>query len=217
MTLSEENLKSPRVQRKRELARQRILEAAERLFRSQEVEGVTIQEITEAADVGHGTFYTHFKTKMEVLVPIVESNAQNFTRRVDKLTESMEDSAAVVSISIRHLLRAIAKDPLWTWFLSNAQLPMDEFRKGVGNSGRRDILEGVKNKRFTPFREKTLEPFLIGALIGVVRERTHDITNNHAAEDSAQMVLQLLGLDEAEAKQIAYQELPPLPSPGQKQ
>ena len=64
-----------RVERKRQAARERIIQAAERLMRSRPVEEVTISDITSAADVGHGTFYLHFSSKYEVLVPIVQAVA----------------------------------------------------------------------------------------------------------------------------------------------
>ncbi len=212
MAVTEESMKSPRVQRKREQARHRILEATEALVRARGVEDVTIQDITEAADVGHGTFYTHFKTKMEVLVPIVETHAQDLTKRIDRLTANISDSAVVVSVSVRHLLRSIAADPLWTWFLCNVQLPMETFRRGVGDSGRRDMARGMAEGRFTEISQDTLEPFLIGALVGVVRERSNEISEHNAAEDSACMVLQLLGVPESEVREIAYGPLPPLPA-----
>ena len=213
MTIADEALKSPRIQRKRERARQRILDAADKLMRARGVDAVTIQDITDAADVGHGTFYTHFKTKMDVLVPIAEETAKAHTRRLDILTANMEDAAEVVSISVRHLLHAIDKDPLWTWFLCNSKLPMDDMRRGVGGSGARDILRGIDMGRFSPIALPVGETFLLGALIGIVQER---FTQNHeddTVEETARLLLRTLGIADDEAKDIAYRPLPPLPPP----
>ena len=211
MTITEETLKSPRVQRKREKARQRILDAAEKLMRAQGVEGVTIQDITDAADVGHGTFYTHFKTKMDVLVPIAEATAKRLTRRMDKMTADMDDAAEIVSISVRHMLHAIEKDPLWTWFLCNSKLPMDDMRRGVDGSGARDVRQGIEQGRFAPMSEAVAESFLLGALIGVVQERLTKAHDEKTVEEAAEMTLRTLGLSPAEAKELAHRPLPPLP------
>lgn len=97
-----EEERSPRVQRKREQARKRILEAAEKLMEERDPEEVTIQDITQAADIGHGTFYTHFKTKMDVLSPIVEDRAKLHTARLDRLTQDMEDPAEVFCVSMQY-------------------------------------------------------------------------------------------------------------------
>ncbi len=212
MTITDEALKSPRVQRKRERARQRILQAAEQLMRTHGVDTVTIQDITDAADVGHGTFYTHFKTKMDVLVPICEETAKAHTRRLDHLTADMEDAAEVVSISTRHLLHAIEKDPLWTWFLCNSKLPMDDLRRGIGGSGARDVRRGVEKGRFAPLSEAIAESYLLGALIGVVREHFAGIHEENTAEEAARLTLRTLGVTDDEARQIAHRPLPPLPT-----
>ncbi len=211
MTITEETLKSPRVQRKREKARQRILDAAEKLMRAHGVDGVTIQDITDAADVGHGTFYTHFKTKMDVLVPIAEATAKRLTRRMDKMTADMDDAAEVVSFSVRHMLHAIEKDPLWTWFLCNSKLPMDDMRRGVDGSGARDVRRGVDLGRFAPISEAVAESFLLGALIGVVQERLTKAHDDKTVEEAAELILRTLGLDPSEATDIAHRPLPPLP------
>ena len=49
-----------RVERKRRDARDRIIRQAESLMRNQPIDDITIQDITDAADIGHGTFYLHF-------------------------------------------------------------------------------------------------------------------------------------------------------------
>lgn len=43
--------------------RQRMLEAASRLFRERGFDGAGIPEIARAAELTHGAFYTHFKSK----------------------------------------------------------------------------------------------------------------------------------------------------------
>lgn len=53
----------PRVQRRRVATRQRIVEVAVELFESQGFDATTVDQITEAADIGKGTFFTHFPTK----------------------------------------------------------------------------------------------------------------------------------------------------------
>lgn len=55
-----------RVQRRRMETRERIVAEAMRLFVEREFDSVTVAEIAEAADVGKGTFFTHFPTKGDV-------------------------------------------------------------------------------------------------------------------------------------------------------
>ena len=51
---------SDRVSRRRAQTRERIFIEAMRLFAERGFDRVTVADITEAADVGKGTFFTHF-------------------------------------------------------------------------------------------------------------------------------------------------------------
>ncbi len=199
-----------RVERKRMRARTRILEAAEELMRARGFDAVKIQDITDVADVGHGTFYTHFKTKMDVLVPILRTKARQLTDQLDDLTRDMTDPANVVSVSVRHMLTEISKDPLWTWFLFKSDLPMDQIREASGASAKRDIQMGVDAGRFIAHDEKTLEPFLLGALAGVIRDKYETGLNQAIIENCAYILLLVLGLQKEEARKLSCTPLPPL-------
>jgi AcrR family transcriptional regulator len=72
-----------RRERKKEETRQRIFEAAVRLFRDQGFDGTTVDDITERADVGKGTFFNYFPRKDSILAYLsekrlieVEANAE---------------------------------------------------------------------------------------------------------------------------------------------
>ena len=56
-----------RRERKKEETKERIFNAAMKLFRSRGFEETTIEEITEKADVAKGTFFNYFPRKEEVL------------------------------------------------------------------------------------------------------------------------------------------------------
>jgi AcrR family transcriptional regulator len=68
MTLSELS----RRERKKEETRRRIFEVAIALFRAQGFEATTVDEITEKADVGRGTFFNYFPKKEAVLAYLSE-------------------------------------------------------------------------------------------------------------------------------------------------
>lgn len=61
-----------RRERKKEETRRRIFEAAIELFRSKGFEATTVDEITEKADVGRGTFFNYFPKKESVLAYLSE-------------------------------------------------------------------------------------------------------------------------------------------------
>lgn len=61
-----------RRERKKEETRRRIFEAAMALFRAKGFEATTVDEITESADVGRGTFFNYFPKKDSVLAYLSE-------------------------------------------------------------------------------------------------------------------------------------------------
>jgi len=68
MTLTELS----RRERKKDETRRRIFEAAVALFRAKGFEETTVDEITERADVGRGTFFNYFPRKEAVLTYLSE-------------------------------------------------------------------------------------------------------------------------------------------------
>jgi len=68
MTLAEPS----RRERKKEETRRRIFEAAMELFREKGYEATTVDEITEKADVGRGTFFNYFPKKESLLAYLSE-------------------------------------------------------------------------------------------------------------------------------------------------
>jgi len=62
--------------------RTRLLEAARARFAQQGPEATTIQDITEAADLGKGTFYRHFADKNDVLSALVQEALEGLNRRI---------------------------------------------------------------------------------------------------------------------------------------
>jgi AcrR family transcriptional regulator len=94
-----------RTQRRTLRTRRRLLEAALVLFGEKGVDAITIEAITERADVGKGTFYRHFSSKNEVVAALVTQAAERLAGRVaapEGRPESLEGALA-------HLLNVHSK------------------------------------------------------------------------------------------------------------
>jgi AcrR family transcriptional regulator len=65
------NAATPRRERKKQAVRSRIIESAIELFSARGIDGVSVEEIAEAADVGKGTVYNYFQTKEDIIVAFV--------------------------------------------------------------------------------------------------------------------------------------------------
>jgi AcrR family transcriptional regulator len=83
--------------RKKDRTRREIYEAAMSLFGKRGFAGVTIAEICEAADVGHGTFFLHFPSKAALLYEFNQRFAEEFQATLREPRGSAhEDLSALV-------------------------------------------------------------------------------------------------------------------------
>ncbi|WP_280245786.1 TetR/AcrR family transcriptional regulator [Nocardia abscessus] len=89
-----------RVDRRRERTRNALLGAA-RKFLSEGRSAVSIQEITDAADVGFGSFYNHFESKEQLFDEAVRSALQVYSEMRDGIVALYEDPAEVFAVSFR--------------------------------------------------------------------------------------------------------------------
>jgi len=199
-----------RVERRRARVRERILEAAEDLTQCRGVEVVTIEDITEAADVARRTFYHYFESKNDVVVPIARARTRELNRRIDRVVEGVEDPAEVISIALRHTLRSMPEDPLCAWFIFRSGLPQQRLREGIGESGQRDVSRGVETGRFAVANEAATGSLLSGAVIGALSGRLEGILDDDDLDDAVEYLLRLLGVPAEEAREIAHRPLPPL-------
>uniref|UniRef100_UPI001FC86C04 TetR/AcrR family transcriptional regulator n=1 Tax=Burkholderia gladioli TaxID=28095 RepID=UPI001FC86C04 len=81
----------PRALRGKLRTRTKLIEAAMRVMGQKGVEDATINDITEAADVGFGSFYNHFKTKEDIAQAVFEVLNDQLATRLDAITSEVED------------------------------------------------------------------------------------------------------------------------------
>src|SRR4029077_670631 len=89
-----------RLDRRKARTRAALIHAAQ-AFLAAGTLNVPIVEITEAADVGMGSFYNHCETKEELFRAAVEDALEVFGARLDELSTSLEDPALAFAQSFR--------------------------------------------------------------------------------------------------------------------
>ena len=71
------SVEGTRHDRRRLASRTRILEAALELFRSQGIEGTTIEQICQRADVANRTFFNHFPSRRDMVRALANERVHN--------------------------------------------------------------------------------------------------------------------------------------------
>lgn len=214
MSETETTAPEGRVARRRARVRERILRVAERLMSKRGVDEVTIDDITEAADISRRSFYHYFESKHDVLVPIARERTRSLNEAIDRLVATIDDPAEVLATAMRHGLRSFTRDPLCAWFVLHSGLPHERLLEGLDTSGMRDVRAGIEAGRFRITNARVLRPFLSGAFIAVAGARIAGQLGDTDLDDSVEHMLLLLSLSKAEAHDIAHRPLRPLAGTG---
>lgn len=199
-----------RAERKRRNTRDRIVSEAESLMRSQPIDEITIQDITDASDIGHGTFYLHFKSKYDVLIPIVEQQATRWDEIIQRRVSDVSDPAIVLASSARYMARAIVADPLWRWVLQHSGVPVDDLRRAIGRFGAREFGRGLMSGRFQVPELTIASSYLLGGFVNGLLSSFVSADPNGTIDQMIELFLRVIGLVPEEAERIANLPLPEL-------
>jgi AcrR family transcriptional regulator len=99
-----------RRERRRSETQQRIVAAALQLFSTHGYVETTVEQITEAADVGKGTFFNYFPTKDALLMAIFESVSEQFASLRANISSSQDVRASLTEFA-HALLRTVVRAP----------------------------------------------------------------------------------------------------------
>src|SRR5512139_2381797 len=97
--------REPRGARRKRETREKLLRAAFRLIAERGVDAVAVNEITEAADVGFGSFYNHFESKEAIHATVFGAVFDDFGEALERLTVDVDDPAEIIAICVRHTIR----------------------------------------------------------------------------------------------------------------
>jgi AcrR family transcriptional regulator len=193
-----------------------MLDAALKLMAEKGMEGVAINEITEAADVGFGSFYNHFESKDAIYAALVESVFEEFADALDRLLSKISDPAEVISVAVRHTLLRARREPVWGQFLIREGFSARALQGGLGMRLFRDVQKGIAAKRFSvadPLMSfmsvsGTILFSIAAELQFAVALKELGFNSDNLPERAAEILLQTLGLSRAEADRIARRPLP---------
>lgn len=206
-----ENFVAPsRLAKKRERTRQRLIDAARQLVDERGHENISIQDITDQADVGLGTFYNYFDNKQMVFEAVLGEIRQAFQLRLDTIRTSLTDPAALIAVTMQFCFSEALDNQEWKAFLEKSGLEGEYLLLQDPKQCLSDIASGVKRGRF-----KIDDPTFVANLVsGMTRHITLEMAagrlDRKAMADTTRYVLRMLGLPELVAKAVTQTPLPPV-------
>jgi AcrR family transcriptional regulator len=199
-----------RLDRRKARTRRSLVDAAVTLITEGRAETASVQEITDVADVGLGSFYNHFESKEQLFHVASAEVLERWASLLDEACTGVEDPAQVFAISLRMSGRLAWTNPTIAGFIIGAGLALLESPGGLAPRALRDIRAAKEVGRFTvPDAEIALSA-IGGGLIGLLQlqHRLPEIVGTDSVDALTEGCLRLLGIDEAEAHRLARLPLP---------
>jgi AcrR family transcriptional regulator len=198
-----------RLERRKQRTRAALIKAAQRLIAEGKI-NVPILEITQAADVGMGSFYNHFDSKEQLFEAAVSDVLDAHGAMLDRLTESLDDPAETFATAFRLTGRLFRRRPQESEILLANGPALLSSDRGLAPRALRDIKAGVDTGRFT-VDDPELALFMAGgALLGLGKllRDNPDRDDARAADSVTESVLRLFGLSGADAQAVCQLPLP---------
>ena len=181
------------------------------LLQEKGIGATTIQEITDTADVGFGSFYNHFESKQAIVQAIIDETIESYGDALDHIADAVEDPAEIVAASVRYVVMRGCEDPTWGWFLIRAALLAHALRTGLGRRLMRDIRLGIQAGRFRVLDVTYATVAISGVTLSVLAGRLHGELGEDAPKAAAAIALKLVGVSARQAEAIAGRRLPEIP------
>ncbi len=200
-------LTQPRTLRKRDRTRGELVAAAERLVAAHGMDAISIDDITEEADVAKGTFYTHFEGKDDLAAAIGRHIRLELEEKITSLNDELTDAALRMANGLSSMFAFAIVQPVRARallrMLPGAVDPDTPINAGI----RGDIVLGQKSKRFAVASVNAAVVATLGIAMSAgmrLSDTKHRVAEPFAfAADTLAMALIALGTKHAEAARLA--------------
>ncbi|MDT5349109.1 MAG: hypothetical protein QOH91_2396 [Mycobacterium sp.] len=214
--VSDESESLNRLERRKQRTRSALVKAAKRLIAEGKT-NIPVLEITQAADVGMGSFYNHFDSKEQLFEAAVADVLDAHGALLDALTASLEDPAETFATSFRLTGRLFRRRPQESEILLANGLMLLSSDRGLAPRALREIEAAAAAGRFQIEDPKLALAMAGGALLGLgaLLRDDPDRDGAMAADTMTENVLRVFGLSADEAHAICQYPLPDLDGWGQ--
>jgi AcrR family transcriptional regulator len=199
-----------RLDRRKARTRAALVAAARQLLARAGGVDVSIQEITDLADVGFGSFYNHFATKAELFEAAVAETLEEHGALLDEITAGLDDPAEVFAASVRLTVRLHKTHPQIARIMANAGPSYLNAPSGLAPRALRDLTKANAAGRFDINDPVVALACTGGAVFGtlnILGEKSAPSVDR-AADEVAVNLLRMFGVPGAEARDIVARPLP---------
>lgn len=200
-----------RLERRKQRTRAALVKAAQSFIAAGKL-NVPVLEITQAADVGMGSFYNHFDSKEQLFEAAVVDVLDTHGALLDELTAGIDDPAEIFACSFRLTGRIFRLREQESRILLASGFDVIGSKRGLAPRALRDIRAAMQAGRFEAGDPVLALAVAGGALLGMgnLISRDPDRDDAATADKVTEDVLRMLGLPAEEARDICRRPLPDL-------
>lgn len=200
-----------RVERRKQRTRAALITAAQG-FIAQGRLSVPVLDITQAADVGMGSFYNYFDSKEELFAVAVGEALDAHGALLDVLTADVDDPAEAFGCRFRLTGRLFRRRPQESQILLANGVALLTSDRGLAPRALRDIEAAVAAGRFAVEDPQLALAVAGGAIVGLgaLLSKDPDRDDAVAADSVTADVLRLFGMSAADAADVCSRPLPDL-------
>ncbi|WP_204081337.1 TetR/AcrR family transcriptional regulator [Mycobacterium riyadhense] len=206
MSVANANASPNRLQRRKQRTREALISAAQGFIATGKL-NVPIQDISQAADVGVGSFYNHFESKEELFEAAINEVLDAHGALLDALTAAIDDPAEAFAISFRLTGRMFRRPD--SRIVLNHGLRMITADRGLAPRAKRDIAAAAAAGRFREADPQLAMAVAAGALLGL-GQLLQDEPDRDAARATDQVtedLLRMFGLSADDAHRLCNMPL----------
>ncbi len=201
--------KIDRQSRRKMEMRRKLIRATVDVMAQKGPDATTIQDITETADVGFGSFYNYFKSKDEIRFAAMEELLDRFGSEIDQLANLIADPVEVFASSMRTAVKTLVRRPEWADFLIRVGFDTQDHPRGLYPRMRRDLQIVFKSGRLAIDDPSATVLAVAGAFLSMLAAaRRGEIPAAAAPQRITSVALRLLGLPEEEIRRLVTKPLP---------
>lgn len=200
-----------RMSRQKEKTHKRLVDAALTVMAEKGLDAATINDITEAADVGFGSFYNHFASKEEILAAAIDELLERIGSQIDSTVAAIPDPLEALAAALRLFIGIVAANPDWAKFLMRISGVPGFNKAGLFARFFRDIRAVERAGRLRLADPDTTIYAVGGAMMFlVIALHEGDLPSAGAPERIAATALRMLGVGEDEIARLIAKPLPDL-------
>jgi len=193
-----------RTERRQQRTRARLIAGVRKLTAEKGVDALTIRDIADEADIAMGSFYSYFESKEALLGDALREIAFQSGEIIDRINADKDDPLEIISTAFMTFDGIVQDDPILGWFIVRISAYNPEWTSTLYDRFLRDVSEGINQGVFAVPNVSIAIDSVTASFYSFYRARLCGEAGGDAVPDFVQLMLRLLGADDAAARQMAY-------------